>query len=79
MHGSFLHLGLHCCDSIHNPFADLWVAVLPYRKVVFPGRDEGAWWIYGAFVEDSVDGYSEEVGEGCEEGLVGVEDVGRWW
>lgn len=52
--------------------------VLPHRKVVFACRDEGTRRVYGAFEEDGVDGHDEKVGEGCEEGLVGIEDIGGW-
>lgn len=69
-----MQLGFNCSDSIHNPFADFRVPVLPHRKVVFTCRDESAWRIYGTFVKDGVDSHNEEVGEGGEEGLVSIED-----
>ena len=49
------------------------MTVLPHREIVFAGGDEGVRGVEAPFVDDGVDCYGEEVGEGCEEGLVGVE------
>ena len=56
-----------------DPFANFGMPVLSDGIVVFTCAEEGGCRVNVALVEDGVDGDGEEVAEGGDDGLVGVE------
>ena len=49
-----------------------------HGEVICAGEEESGRWVEGADVEDCVEGYGEEVREGCVQRLGGPQE-GFWW